>query len=176
MVIIYSQEYSIIGVAPTLLSMYKSQMFFLVLLKFDFLCSVSAFCHYNFSNLSFVQVSFALFNIGVPDINPMLQYLALGLFLLVSTLHWTSGRFAVSLNLLSFFCKHHPAHTPVALQVIRELKSCLFMFVSISTLSLLWVPLQVNRGDMLTASSMYTLDKLQYDWERSVCICHFSRP
>ncbi|KAH9398551.1 hypothetical protein TYRP_018794 [Tyrophagus putrescentiae] len=78
MVIIYSQEYSIIGVAPTLLSMYKSQMFFLVLLKFDFLCSVS----------------FALFNIGVPDMNPMLQYLALGLFLTVSLLHWICGRFA----------------------------------------------------------------------------------
>lgn len=104
MVIIYSQEYSIIGVAPTLLSMYKSQMFFLVLLKFDFLCSVS----------------FALFNIGVPDMNPMLQYLALGLFLTVSLLHWICGRFAV----------------------IKELKSCLFLFVSISTLSLLWVPLQ----------------------------------
>ncbi|KAI2811770.1 hypothetical protein BLOT_002948 [Blomia tropicalis] len=104
MVIIYSREYSIIGVAPTLLSMYRSQCFFLVLLKFDFLCSVS----------------FALFNVGVSMKEPMWQYLALGTFLTVSAIHWISGRFAV----------------------IKEIKICLLLFVSISTLSLLWVPLQ----------------------------------
>ncbi|XP_046910989.2 uncharacterized protein LOC124492204 isoform X1 [Dermatophagoides farinae] len=104
-VAIYSEEYSIIGVSPTLLSMYKLQCFFLVLLKFDFLCAVS----------------FALFNIGVPRDEPSWQFIAMSIFILISIIHWIIGRYAV----------------------IKEIQSFLLVFITISTLSLLWIPLQL---------------------------------
>ncbi|KAI7693044.1 hypothetical protein SSS_03904 [Sarcoptes scabiei] len=101
---IYSQEYSIIGVSPALLSMYKSQCFFLILLKFDLLCAVS----------------FALFNVGVPNEEPTWQFVAMSVFLLISIIHWIVGRYAV----------------------IKEIQSFLLLFITISILSLLWIPLQ----------------------------------
>lgn len=127
MVAVYLREYSIIGVSPVLLSMYKTQNFFLVLLKFDFLCSVSCcqtspmMCNVYVFDCVVAQISFAIFNIASPKKHSTFQFTALSVLVFVSIVHWIVGWLAV----------------------VKEIKNCLFLFICISMGTLLWIPLQV---------------------------------
>jgi len=107
----FSQEYSIVGVAPALISMYRNQCYFQILLKLDFLNSIC----------------FGLFNVGLSVSVPIPQYSVLSIIVTISSLQWVIGKIAVLKEvkccLLLFVCLSTTTLLWVPLQFIF-LRSC----------------------------------------------------
>ncbi|XP_054168949.1 uncharacterized protein LOC128966159 [Oppia nitens] len=118
-VVHFSQEYSIIGVAPGLIVMYKNQCYFQILLKLDFL---NAIC-------------FGLFNISLSINDPIPQYSVLSIIITFASIQWVTGKIAVLKEvkccLLLFVCLSITSLLWVPLQFVF-MRSCFQSTVCLS--------------------------------------------